>query len=89
MILFVNFTALPSMAVMFDWEIPSLNTNINEEEVKNNFANFNEKFPPNPYFLKDFFENLSFDKSNNSFILKDDPIHLSPFISIFSPPPEV
>ena len=43
---FINFTALPSIAVIFDWEIPTLNNNISEEEVKNNLANYNEKFPP-------------------------------------------
>lgn len=89
LITFINFTALPSLAVMFDWEIPTLNANINEEEVKSNLANFNEKLPPNPYSYKDFFKGLPLDKKINSFILKDDSIHLSPFISIFSPPPEV
>ena len=44
---FINFTALPSIAVIFDWEIPTLNNNISEEEVKNNLANYNEKFPQN------------------------------------------
>ena len=38
---FINFTALPSIAVIFDWEIPTLNNNISEEEVKNNLANYN------------------------------------------------
>ena len=51
---FINFTALPSIAVIFDWEIPTLNNNISEEEVKNNLANYNEKFPPKPYNFKDF-----------------------------------
>lgn len=27
---FINFTALPSIAVIFDWEIPTLNNNISE-----------------------------------------------------------
>ena len=38
---FINFTALPSIAVIFDWEIPTLNNNISEEEVKNN-AEYND-----------------------------------------------
>ena len=84
---FINFTALPSLAVVFDWDLPTLNNNINEEEVKNNLANFNEKLPPKPYNLGDILNVIDFHKKI-SFIIKDDSIHLSPYISIFSPPPE-
>lgn len=87
--IFINFTALPSLAAVFDWDLPTLNTNINEEEVKNNFANFNEKLPPKPYHFKDFFNVIELNTNNSSFVLLDDSIHLSPYISIFSPPPEV
>ena len=31
---FINFTALPGLAAFFDWDLPTLNTNITEEEVK-------------------------------------------------------
>lgn len=86
--IFINFTALPGIAVIFDWEIPALNTNINEEEVKNNLANFNEKIPPKPYHFNDFFTSLKPFKTKNTFIHRNDSIHLSPYISIFSPPPE-
>ena len=34
--IFVNFTVLPSLAVICDWDISTLNNNISEEEVKNN-----------------------------------------------------
>lgn len=87
--IFVNFTALPSLAVVFDWELPTLNTNITEEEVKNSLANFNEKLPPKPYHFKDFFEPIFKKTKTNSFVLQDDSVHLSPYQSIFSPPPEV
>lgn len=86
---FINFTALPSIAVIFHWEIPTLNNNISEEEVKNNLSNYNEKFPPKPYNFKDFMGVFFSDNTSNAHILKDDSIHLSPFKSIFSPPPEV
>lgn len=86
--IFINFTALPSLAAIFDWDLPTLTNNINEEEVKNNFANFNEKLPPKPYNLKDILKELDFNQTQFSFIIKDDSIHLSPYISIFSPPPE-
>ena len=85
--IFINFTALPSLAVIFDWDLPTLNNNINEEEVKNNLANFNEKLPPKPYNLGDILNVIDFH-NKISFIIKDDSIHLSPYISIFFPPPE-
>ena len=86
--IFINFTALPSLAVIFDWDLPTLNNNINEEEVKNNLSNFNEKLPPKPYNLGDILNVLDINHNKISFIIKDDSIHLSPYISIFSPPPE-
>lgn len=86
--IFLNFTALPSLAFLFDWELPTLSTNITEEELKSNFASFNEKIPPKPFNFHDFLTGLKTFKTINTFILKDDSIHLSPYISIFSPPPE-
>ncbi len=87
LVIFVNFTALPGLAEVFDWDLPTLNTNVTEEEVKNNLANFNEKLPPKPYNLGDILNVIDFH-NKISFIIKDDSIHLSPYISIFSPPPE-
>lgn len=89
LLIFVNFTALPGLAVVFDWELPTLNiSNISEEEVKNNLANYNEKVPPKPYNFKDFFGAFYKDKESAMFAHQNDSIHLSPYISIFSPPPE-
>lgn len=87
--IFINFTALPSLAVLFDFEMPTLNNNITEEEVKTNITSFNEKLPPKPYNLRDLLGILQNRQTSKSFILKNDSIHLSPFLSIFSPPPEV
>ena len=88
LVIFVNFTALPGLAEVFDWDLPTLNTNVTEEEVKNNLANFNEKLPPKPYNLGYILNVLDINHNRISFIIKDDSIHLSPYISIFSPPPE-
>ena len=88
--IFVNFTVLPGLAAMFDWDISTLNNNISEEEVKNNIANFNEKYPPKPYKSSDYIQQrYSFRNKNVSFIQKDDSMHLNPLLTIFSPPPEV
>ncbi|WP_228444851.1 hypothetical protein [Chryseobacterium echinoideorum] len=90
MAIFVNFIVLPSLAVMFDWNLTTLNNNIIEEEVKNNTANFNEKFPPKPYKCSDYILlKQSIENKKNKFVQRDVSTHLSPFISIFSPPPEV
>ena len=67
--IFVNFTVLPGLAAMFDWDISTLNNNISEEEVKNNIANFNEKYPPKPYKSSDYIQQrYSFRNKNVSFI---------------------
>lgn len=89
LIFFINFTALPSIAVMLDWELPTLSSNITEEEVKNDFASINEKLPPQSFNFYDFFTVFQTVKPYYIFVHKDDSIHLSPYISIFSPPPEV
>lgn len=86
--IFINFTALPGIAVIFDLDLPALNTNITEEEVKNNFTSFNEKIPPKIFKIKDVLGKIILNKNNILFVLTDDSIHLSPYISIFSPPPE-
>lgn len=89
-VIFINFTALPSLAVLFDWDIPTLSNNISEEEVKDNIANFNEKLPPAPYRINDYFlQSTNLVDRKPIYIERRISIHLSPYISIFSPPPEV
>ena len=64
--IFVNFTVLPSLAVICDWDISTLNNNISEEEVKNNIANFNEKFPPSPYKVNDYIQQRIISKGKKT-----------------------
>lgn len=89
LVVFINFTALPSLAVIFDWEIPTLNTDISEEEVCNNLVNFNEKLPPRPYHLEYILQEIELALRNPQYTDRGTSIHLNPYISIFSPPPEV
>lgn len=92
LVIFLNFTALPGIAMLFDWEfLPELYKNniSEEEEVKHDFTSFNEKLPPKPYNFKDFIEIFQTDTAENRFLIKNDSIRLSPHISILSPPPEV
>jgi len=88
--IFVNFIVLPSLSVIFEWNLTTLSNDIIEEEVKTNTANFNEKFPPKPYKSSDYIlVKQSIEDKKNKFEQRDISIHLNPFISIFSPPPEV
>lgn len=88
--IFVNFTALPSLAVIFDWDLYTLSNVIVEEEVKTNITTLNEKFPPKPYKCTDYILlKINTEAKKNKFVQRDVSIHLDPSISIFSPPPEV
>ncbi|GGP03132.1 hypothetical protein GCM10010992_10310 [Cloacibacterium rupense] len=81
---------MPSIAVLFDWEISTLNNTISEEEVKNNVANFNEKIPPKPYKISDYLlQKIHVKTEKNTFNQMNASVRINPFISIFSPPPEV
>lgn len=84
---FLNFMALPSMATIFDWDLPTTNVVLSEEETQHAPLVINEKTVPKTLNVHDF---IKFFESNllvKSFIPADDSIHLSPFLSIFSPPP--
>lgn len=89
LLIFVNFTALPSIATVFGFELPQTNVIISEEEThsSSSFIVYEKTIPKtlNVHDFIKFFENYS---SENTFLLADDSIHLSPYLSIFSPPPE-
>ncbi len=85
--IFMNFTALPSIAAVFGWELPTTNISIAEEEVKTSSSSFNEKVTPNPLSIHDFLKFFESKFENQSFTIVDDGAHISPYIPIFSPPP--
>lgn len=87
---FLNFTALPSIAAVMGWNIQRTNIIINEEEPHSHSSSLivYEKTIPKPL---DVFDYLKFSEPTPqavSFVLVDDSFHLSPLLSIFSPPPE-
>ena len=86
---FLNFMALPSIATLFDWDLPTTNVVISEEETQHSPLVINEKTIPKTLNVHDFLKFFERDFSANSFICADDSVHLSPFLTIFSPPPEV
>ncbi|WP_312321609.1 hypothetical protein [Soonwooa sp.] len=85
--IFMNFTTLPSMAAVFGWDLPTINVSIAEEEVKTSSSSFNEKVTPNPLSIHDFIKFFESDLGKKSFTLIDDNTSISPYIPIFSPPP--
>ncbi len=86
--IFLNFMALPSMAATFGWDIPVSAIIVSEEESQHGPLVLHEKTIPSTLNIHDFLKDFGTDLLRKSFLLADDSIHLSPFLSIFSPPPE-
>ncbi|TXF76219.1 hypothetical protein [Chryseobacterium sp.] len=85
---FLNFMALPSIASIFDWELPSMNMVISEEETHSPSASLFEKTVPKTMNVHDFLKFFEENSTKRTFVQADDSVHLSPFLTIFSPPPE-
>ena len=90
LIIFVNFTALPCIAEVFNFDLPQTNMIVYEEEnhSSTSFIVY-EKTIPKTLSVHDFIKFFESHSHRKAFIIKDDPIHLTPYLSIFSPPPEV
>lgn len=86
--IFLNFMALPSMAVTLGWDITVSTVMVSEEETQHGPLVLHEKTIPNTLNINDFLK-FGTDLLSKSFHLADDSVHLSPFLSIFSPPPEL
>ncbi|RNA63703.1 hypothetical protein D1631_01995 [Chryseobacterium nematophagum] len=90
-LLFVlNFTALPSIASVCGWDILRTNIIVNEEESNSHPTSLIVYEKTLPKTL-DVFDYLKFSEPHlqaKSFVLIDDSFHLSPFLTIYSPPPE-
>ncbi len=82
--------ALPSIATIFDFDIPQTNVVITEEEThaSGSFVVY-EKTIPKPLNVHEFLDFQNPESSlKKAVFLFDDKAHLSPFLSIFAPPPE-
>jgi len=87
----LNFTALPSIAAIADWKIIQTNVIVNEEETHSHYSSLfsvYEKTLPKTLNVHDFLKFFQPDLEGSSFTLINDDFHLSPHLSIFSPPPE-
>ncbi|ASK31529.1 hypothetical protein CEY12_16035 [Chryseobacterium sp. T16E-39] len=87
---FLNFTALPSIAVIAGWDLLRTNIILNEEEPHSHPTSFTvyEKTLPKTLDVFDYLKFFEPSLEDKSFVLIDDSFHLSPLLSVFSPPPE-
>ena len=90
LLFFLNFTALPGMAAVFGWDLSRTNVVINEEEPHSHPASFTvyEKTLPKTLNVFDYLRFYEPSSNEKSFVLIDDSFHLSPLLTLFSPPPE-
>ena len=88
MLIFFNFLALPSVAAVFGFEIPQTNVTVSEEETHTAASALFEKVLPRTLSIYDFLNFTDISAGNDNVLYGAEDIHLSPFLSIFSPPPE-
>lgn len=86
---FLNFMALPSLAVIFDWDLASTNVIISEEEIKHLPLGVGEKSIPNTVSVHDFIKFFQSDLLAKKYLLEEEPSYTPPHLTIFNPPPEV
>ena len=88
LLFFLNFMALPSIAAVCKWELPTSNVVLSEEETSNAPLVISEKSLPEILNVNDFLNFSNFKDNCTKFSSADNSINLSIFLSIFSPPPE-
>lgn len=88
--IFLNFTALPSVAAIFGWELQRTNIVISEEEHShsNNTIVIYEKTIPKTMDIHDFLKFYEADTHNKIAVSWESTLYFPPSLSIFSPPPE-
>ena len=90
LLVFLNFMALPSIATVLKWDLPQTNVVLSEEEKHSSSGTFvvNEKALPKVFNVHDFLKFFGTTLQGEKFSITDDNSHCSPYLSIFSPPPE-
>ncbi|KUG11265.1 hypothetical protein BAZ12_16660 [Elizabethkingia miricola] len=82
---FLNFMALPSIAKLMDWDLPTMSQNLSEEEVKVKRMS-EEQLHSEPLQIQKIHWDHDLDKA---FVFYDDSKRVDPLLMIFSPPPEI
>ena len=86
---FLNFMALPSLSLFFEWDIQIDNVVLSEEETQHAPLELSEKTTPNILNVHDFMGFSSNEHISKDFTPTDDFRRLSPYLGIFSPPPQI
>lgn len=87
LLIFLNFTALPSIASIFDFDIPTP-TIVFEEEEENHSTYCYEKRIPQSFNINDFINNSMLYGPQQNLYNYRNKIHINPYIQRFLPPPE-
>ncbi|WP_245539689.1 hypothetical protein [Riemerella columbina] len=88
LMIFLNFLALPSIAKLADWDIPTMNLTVSEEETHSAPTLFSEKTLPKTLDIRDFLKLLELKLNKQPIIVFVLQFHKSPVLNIISPPPE-
>ena len=88
LLVFLNFTALPSIAEVFGFEVPATNIVIQEEETSSHSVTIFEKTIPETLNVHDFIKFFELDLKKNGQFAHKVSIYFNPHLTIFSPPPE-
>jgi hypothetical protein len=85
---FINFTVLPGISSVFDWDLPQSNMIVNEEETHTQTLVVYEKTIPKTMNVHEFIKFFLTDNDKRSILPYNDGPSLSPDLSIDSPPPK-
>lgn len=86
--IFVNFLAAPTIALVFDVDLPQTNIVLTEEESHSFSVAVSEKTLPETLNVHDFLKFFETDSRKKAIFDGDDHFIKSPFHSVISPPPE-
>lgn len=86
---FINFTALPTVAALLDWDLQQTTFMANEEENHSSNLSITEKTLPETLDVHKFIKFFQSDISQKDFVTTNESLFIPPHISIISPPPEV
>lgn len=88
LLIFLNFTALPSIAGFFGFDVPATSIIIQEEENHTCSVIIFEKNIPDTLNVHDFIKFFEIDINKNGQFASEDSIYFDPHLTIFSPPPK-
>lgn len=80
--------AAPTIALVFDVELPQTNVIVSEEETHTSSVTFSEKTIPQTLNVHDFLKFSHSATTAKAFLSADENLASSPYQNVISPPPE-